>query len=1584
MTDPLSGLTSVSTVERLASSTKNVQLRAQEARDAYNRLNAELEQAYTEANRLARSTEGVNRSFDLRDAETNAQAFLKALEKVEPASAAAKAALDEYKASVVGSSGSMDKAITAVERLGVVSEQDAAHLRALRGEYEGVSSTFDAFKRAASFEEMGVDISEATASINGMSRSIAELRAPTGLQRSFADVDAQVQLLDTSTEALTGHLRSVDEALEMDPGNVELVAERERDLSQLAENAARKQELLQQKVDGMTAAGVEDAGRSMGELAAETQRADGALGKAQAGLSAAEGEANRARQAVENAQRAVRDFEESQGKGAQSAEEHASALARARQELSRSRADYSSAQAEVERLSASEREASEAYKAAKNSEQLAETRKSLMEARTEAERLSKEMGASPSLMGVFSGLYDAGIALSTTVTPAMVAVGRSAVESANEVDSAYRDMRKTVDGTEEQFQALRDGAIEFSQTHFTSADQLMEIEAIGGELGIAADGLQTFAETVSNIDIATDLDTETAAQDLGQLANIMGDLDESTMPNFSDSLVRLGNNGASTESSIMDVAKRIGSMGSILGFTTPQVLAWASSIASTGQESEAAGTAISKTMSDIETAVSAGGDSLQAFADVAGMSAEDFASTWKGSPSEAMEAFVKGLVRVEQDGGSADATLQALGITGTRQKQALEGLMQTIGGLDDNLRMSQDAWDGLSDEWGQAGDAAREADAKAQGFSGTVQRMRNVAQNLGADLGDAMLPFMQKLASVIEALSGWFEGLPDPIKRCVVVMGGLAAVAGPTAFVIGRMGQALLKLTGVAEGAATATKILALGLTGLKFLGVVAAISAVVAITATLVDQWQKAKEHEERFARATEDVGSILGGVSGDVESAADAYADLRDASERALDSMGQANDKARESFEDVAVNAAKLDAAVQTIEELGSKSELTAYEQQKLKDAVKTYNDVTGESVEVTDAASGEISESTDELKRNASAWKRNAEAQAIAAAQQEYLQQQIEATVKLQEAQEDLASARSAREGVEAQRDKLVSDISAKGGIPAATPEESEALDDLNDQLAELSQNEADAQAAIDNYSGQLETATKDVETLTNMQSMLDQTYEKLGDDADSVFADAGVDVNEFANALGAAGVSADDFARLSGDTLRQVLQDSGGDATAAAERIKEIAGATSDWSATIGDLMGQSQELSDALGEMGVDADALAERLGAAGVSTDTLGKLGATAFENLARSCDGNVDEIVARLKQINDSHIDTKTLTVTDDGSLRTSWGALVDLDAMTIADKRFSVTDDGTVFYENGVLTDFQSVQVGDKYFSVSDQGTVALGEGLVMDLNSMTIDGKSFYVTDQGTIAIEGLGVLDLNSMTIDGKSFTVTDDGTISLVEGRVEEVDRNEIAPKQLEITEDGSVKVNRAIDSVNNNDPKPKSWPLGVNDYATPEIDRVQREIDGMHGKNIDVYVTTHHQDDGKPNARGGVAVYAHAAGGIMAHAAGAYLHDVIRSRGAGAIATGPTMLDPHNLVGEAGAEAIVPLTNRRYVRPFADSVAEGVVRMMPDYSRALSPVVDLLRDLVSGQNRGGVYLDGDALVGELAAGVAAGGRMYGR
>ena len=86
----------------------------------------------------------------------------------------------------------------------------------------------------------------------------------------------------------------------------------------------------------------------------------------------------------------------------------------------------------------------------------------------------------------------------------------------------------------------------------------------------------------------------------------------------------------------------------------------------------------------------------------------------------------------------------------------------------------------------------------------------------------------------------------------------------------------------------------------------------------------------------------------------------------------------------------------------------------------------------------------------------------------------------------------------------------------------------------------------------------------------------------------------------------------------------------------------------------------------------------------------------------------------------------------------------------------------------------------------------------------------------------------------------------------------------------------------------------------------------------------------------------------HASGGVRLHASGG-----ISTRGTGPVIA--TQAVPLDIVGEDGAEAIVPLTNKRYSQPFVDLIAEGVTdRMGGDAGvTAARMVIEALPSIIS-------------------------------
>lgn len=1350
---------STKTVAELAKQTENASLAAQNALQRYNAIDAELERMYTAINKAAEASGKLDDGFDLRKAED------------------------------------IEETVNQLVELGVVSEQDADKLIAMRSAWQEAFDGNEAAKQVLQLEELSNKSQALESEVKGLVGQMAQLKVPSNLAQGFASTDEQVKRIDSTIRTLEQDAAKADAALKLDPSNVSAAQRKMSDLAAAADLSAQKAELLRGKMDAFEAAGIDEAARDMGNVALAVEETTAEWAKQKAALDSAKG----ALASLIEKQKELRDR---QGAGSE--------------EYEQLTADIKEAGAEVYSLKAAERAANEARQKALAASEYLDLAADIDAASAAASGYTDKMRDAGEKTGLtFSNIKTMGMTLSAVVTPAMEQAGRFAVESATDIDSAYRDMRKTVNGTEADFQALRQSAIDFSATHVTSADQILEIQAIGGELGIATDQLDDFARAVSNIDVATDLDVEGAADALGHLANITDDT-AGHYDNFADALVRLGNNGASTETEIINIAERIGSMGSIVGMTTPEILAWSSTIASTGQNAEAAGTAISNTISDIETAVAKNSESLQDFADVAQMSAQEFADAWNNDPTAALEAFIRGLNKIEEAGGSADKTLGDLEINATRQKQAIMGLMKVIDktgdgvtNLDQNLRMSRDAWDGVSDAWEQAGDAANEADKKAEGLSGTLSQLKNIAQDAGAELGDAMAPALSDLKdSAQDALKG-LQGMSDEGKQAIVGLGIGAAALGPGLSVLASFGTGLQAVSGKVKSsktawaemvrqaaqasgalgsAATATETAATAIQGLtvkqklaatasgllnKGLGLLKGgliglgIGAVVVGVGMLVSKLAEAKQKSDDLAAATRSASDIMASASGSASAMGDAIGEAAVDADGCVQSLKELNESVQDAFDSFYTDSAKLDQYVSAIDELAGKSTLSATEQWRLEQAVEGYNSITGDTVSVVgdlndtiEDGTSRLSKNTDEIDRNAAAWEKKAKAEALSNLATQYMEEEIKSSRELAVAKDKLA-----------QKQERYNELQAKGPNNGGswTKEEAKEVQDLTSE--------------IDDLTGKVKTLTETNGTAANSAAYLA---------AQAAAASAGLS--------------------------EQAQADAG-----------EIAAAF--------DNMGDT--LSQATGAAGINLTELSVKLAEAGVSTGDLAAIGSANLASMAASCGGSIDELIWKIENYN----------------------------GVPIVDKR------GNILVDTAQLQDAQ--------------GNVYTWNGTELLDKSGTAVVQYVELTDAQD------NVYAWNGEKLENKSATASTDYS---------EVQKGTAAIQEQNKT---ALKDKSNVDSS----------AYGTVTSAT-EAMRRQMQMD-FHDRSNTI-TTTYVEQHVKQNAAGGVypgAVAMHASGGFIANRA--------------------TDITKH-LAGEAGAEAIIPLTNKRYTAPFVNMISEAVVAALED------------------------------------------------
>ena len=1177
---------SATSVRKLSESTENIALAASAAKERYNDMTKNLAANYRELEARAKA---AGKSMNLN-------------------------ALSRQ-----GSDDTFERQMAKLRELGVITDEEIQKLREMRAVWGEAFDSSEAYKAASQLEGMAVDMQRFESEARNAAATVRELNTVSKYSGdSWQESTARIRSMDSALSECAKQASAYEAALRKDPSSLTAALGRLKALANEYDLAEGKASELTRQVAAYRSrlSGVVAEHRNLPKYIQET---GDRWQKAQDELSQAKGEASALRQSLQR----LKDMQAPVD------------------EIRQLEAEIAKADRRVDALRESAAQMDAAFETAKECAELQRLEGELTEASARARSLKERMDLT-SLGGKNmlnpSTLKSAGMTMYSTLTPAITMLGWRTVTAAQDMDSAYRDMRKTVEGTETQFAELKQAAIDFSKTHVTSAEQMLSIMAIGGELGVATDSLQAFAETVSNLDVATNLSTEDAASTLGKLANITH-MTADEYDNYADALVRLGNNGASTEDQIVEIATRIGSMGTIVGMTVPEILALSSSIASTGMKTEASGTAIANTLSDMESAVAAGGDALEAFAGASGMSADEFARTWEEKPIAAFEAFIKHLNQVEKDGGSADATLQGLGITGTRQKQAILGLMQTIGGLDDNLKMSGNAWDGVSDQWGAAGDAAREAQKKAEGFSGQLSILSNIGKDAMASLAEGAAPVISVLTELARAALDLFDEMDEGQKTMVVVGLGISALAGPAltmvstfmtasqnvrAFVTesSAMGKALGMLKsgfadagGGADGLKSKVGALkgaaaTLGKSMLSGLAVGAVVAGVTVAVAAIADYIQKMRDAEEAAKGAGDTIGSALGSA---VAEQAGAISDLAMGYDELVRKLAASNRKigesAKETYGDtelIGEYGERVKAALKAYNQGGRSAESMA----ELKAAVDLYNGVAGTAIAVSERANGKLRLMKDGAKLSAKAFD------------------------ELTAAMTNNAKAEFFKES-----------YSAKMG-------------DYRDALEKVEQAERAAAAATEQYNDAMANPTEyDAATLAQYQSQMEAANSEL-----------------------------ENSKRLLGETTSAMNQYE--------EGMKLMAAAEAAGSQSAQQWVADNDALQVAIWSNRQSVTGFAEALGNLNLGYDTLSANSET-VEQMGASWDGTlasiipglaemgvkIDDDTAKLLGMDAVKVGNKTYHVSDDGTIVKQNGKLARLDALAVGDKVYQVDDRGTIW---------------------------------------------------------------------------------------------------------------------------------------------------------------------------------------------------------------------------------------------------------------------------------------------------------------
>ena len=141
-------------------------------------------------------------------------------------------------------------------------------------------------------------------------------------------------------------------------------------------------------------------------------------------------------------------------------------------------------------------------------------------------------------------------------------------------------------------------------------EQMYGILEVAGQQGVAIESADKFATVMAKLSTATDMTAGTGSQTMAQFVNLT-EQNYEHLDNIGSALVALGNNSATSESQIMEMAHRAATGLHQVGMSSADILGVSAAISSMGIEAQAGGTAVSKLAKQMDEAAKVGAPSIK-------------------------------------------------------------------------------------------------------------------------------------------------------------------------------------------------------------------------------------------------------------------------------------------------------------------------------------------------------------------------------------------------------------------------------------------------------------------------------------------------------------------------------------------------------------------------------------------------------------------------------------------------------------------------------------------------------------------------------------------------------------------------------------------------------------------------------------------------------------------------------------------------------------------------------------------------------------------------------------------------------------
>lgn len=371
-------------------------------------------------------------------------------------------------------------------------------------------------------------------------------------------------------------------------------------------------------------------------------------------------------------------------------------------------------------------------------------------------------------------------------TQALAAVGSimaisKPISSAIDFESSMADVKKVVDFSgADDVKQFADGLMKMSREIPLSVNELAQITASGGQLGIAKENLMDFTTTAAKMGVAFDMSAKEAGDNMAMMMNIFG-MDVKRVGELGDTINHISNNSAATANKIVNALGRIAGNAKDFGLSADAASGLASSFIALGKAPEVAATAINSMLTTLNNADDASGSVAKAFNQI-GIDGKELKQAIVKNPQKALTDFLYTISKIPKE--SKTGVLTA--IFGKNFGDDISLVTGAIENYDKAMRLSADK--------AKAGSMDREFKSRSETTANNIQQMKSAFNEIAINVGTVFLPALNSVMDGIKKISyvvsDFASAFPNLIKYS---FGAVIAITAVRTALIAK--QAVLSVT---------------------------------------------------------------------------------------------------------------------------------------------------------------------------------------------------------------------------------------------------------------------------------------------------------------------------------------------------------------------------------------------------------------------------------------------------------------------------------------------------------------------------------------------------------------------------------------------------------------------------------------------------------------------------------------------------------------------------------------------------------------------------------------------------------------------